>query len=371
MHEIDYQLAGEQLSLVVSPARAGSLAQAVVAHYKSSERKSTVFMAVEPDTAGLLWNSLTNGKPAIGKTSSTIMTELKCGRLSETVWPLLKCGTDASITISDYEAHRASLELQMLGIAGPSGAASLVALRALSESDKTQLGLNQDSIVVLICTERGPMNFKTLKDVASDNTLVQIGSSNPDFSSIPGPGETSIAQYITVWLQHRNIEYHWIEPTPGRPSVVGIARGSGGGKSLMFNGHMDTVTLLGYNGDPLNLLISDGNLYGRDSADMKSGLAVGMVAIANVKGINLRGDMILAAVADEESESLGMEQLLQAGWRADAAIIAEPTEMALINKHKGFALFQVDIHGAAAHGSRADLGVDAICKAGYFLVELG
>ncbi|EGE85174.2 hypothetical protein BDDG_08119 [Blastomyces dermatitidis ATCC 18188] len=348
MHEIDYQLAGEQLSLVVSPAGAGSLAQAVVAHYKSSERKSTVFMAVEPDTAGLLWNSLTNGKPAIGKTSSTIMTELKCGRLSETVWPLLKCGTDASITISDYEAHRASLELQMLGIAGPSGAASLVALRALSESDKSQLGLNQDSI-----------------------TLVQIGSSNPDFSSIPGPGETSIAQYITVWLQHRNIEYHWIEPTPGRPSVVGIARGSGGGKSLMFNGHMDTVTLLGYNGDPLNLLISDGNLYGRDSADMKSGLAVGMVAIANVKGINLRGDMILAAVADEESESLGMEQLLQAGWRADAAIIAEPTEMALINKHKGFALFQVDIHGAAAHGSRADLGVDAICKAGYFLVELG
>ncbi|KLJ07324.1 hypothetical protein EMPG_10017 [Blastomyces silverae] len=377
MHEIDHQLAGEQPSLVVCPVRAGSLAQAVVTHYKAPGRKSTAFMAVEPDTAGLLWNTLTNGKSAIGKASSTIMTELKCGRLSETAWPLLKCGTDASITISDYEAHRASLELQTLGVAaGPSGAASLAALRALSESDKTRLGLNQDSVVVLICTERGPTNYNTPKDVASDDvidltqTLVQIDSSNPDFGSIPGPGETSIAQYITAWLQHRNIEYHWIEPTPGRPSVVGIARGSGGGKSLMFNGHMDTVTLLGYNGDPLKPLISDGNLYGRGSADMKSGLAAGMVAIANAKGMNLRGDVILAAVADEESESLGTEQLLQAGWRADAAIIAEPTGMALINKHKGFALFQVDIHGVAAHGSRADLGVDAICKAGYFLVEL-
>ncbi|PGH29937.1 hypothetical protein GX50_07309 [[Emmonsia] crescens] len=377
MHEIDHQLAGEQPSLVVCPIGSGSLAQSVLTHYKEPERGSTAFMAVEPDTSGILWKSLTHGKPSVGTTSATIMAELNCRRLSETAWPLLKSGTDASITISDYEAHRASLELQALGVAaGPSGAASLAALRALNASDKARLGLHQGSIIILICTEGGPTNYNTPKDVASDDvidltqTLVQIDSSNPDFGSIPGPGETSIAQYITAWLQHRDIEYHWIEPTPGRPSIVGVARGSGGGKSLMFNGHMDTVTLLGYNGDPLNAIISDGNLYGRGSADMKSGLAAGMVAIANAKVMNLRGDVILAAVADEESESLGTEQLLQAGWRADAAIIAEPTEMALINKHKGFALFLVDIYGVAAHGSRADLGVDAICKAGYFLVEL-
>ena len=200
--------------------------------------------------------------------------------------------------------------------------------------------------------------------------LVQIDSSNPDFGSTPGPGEAAIAEYITAWLQDRDIETHWIEPTQGRPSVVGIVRGSGGGKTLMFNGHMDTVTLLGYNGNPLSGDIVDGNMYGRGSADMKSGLAASMLAVASAKSKNLRGDVILAAVADEESESVGTEQILQAGWRADAAIISEPTEMALINTHKGLALFEVDIHGVASHGSRADLGIDAICKAGYFLVEL-
>lgn len=206
--------------------------------------------------------------------------------------------------------------------------------------------------------------------VALTQQLVRIDSSNPDFGSTPGPGETRIARYITAWLQHRGIETHWIENTPGRPSVVGIVRGSGGGKSLMFNGHIDTVTLLGYKGDALSAEIVDGNMYGRGTADMKSGLAASMLAVASAKAKNLRGDVILAAVADEESESQGTEQLLRAGWRADAAIVSEPTGMALINRHKGFALFEVDIHGVACHGSRADLGIDAICKAGYFLVEL-
>ena len=218
--------------------------------------------------------------------------------------------------------------------------------------------------------------YAASRDVSTEDvvelarTLVQIDSSNPDFGSTPGPGETAIAKYITAWLKRRDIESYWIEPTKGRPSVVGIVRGSGGGKSLMFNGHMDTVTLLGYNGDPLSADIVDGNMYGRGTADMKSGLAASMLALASAKSKNLRGDVILAAVADEESESRGTEDVLRAGWRADAALVAEPTEMALIHKHKGLALFEVNVHGVAAHGSRADLGVDAICKAGYFLVEL-
>lgn len=217
---------------------------------------------------------------------------------------------------------------------------------------------------------------KLERDVSPDDVvsltqaLVQIDSSNPDFGSIPGPGESEIADYVTEWLESRGVECHRIEKTQGRPSVVGIVRGSGGGKSLMFNGHLDTVTLLGYNGDALSAHIENGNMYGRGTADMKSGLAASMLAVASARGKGLKGDVILAAVADEESESIGTEEVLAAGWRADAAIVAEPTEMALINTHKGFALYEVDIHGVACHGSRADLGVDAICKAGYFLVEL-
>ncbi|OBT70895.1 hypothetical protein VF21_10165 [Pseudogymnoascus sp. 05NY08] len=375
MREIDDQLSGQQIDLVVCPVGVGSLAQAAVTHCKKAGRPSA-FMTVEPDTAGCLWKGLTRGEPAIEATSATIMEGLQCGTLSNAAWPPLKSGTTASLTISDYEAHLASLELQSFGIAsGPCGAAALAALRRLDESDKARLGLNQNSVIVLLCTE-STISYTIPKDVATDDvvsltqTLVQIDSSNPDLGSTGGPGETAIAQYITAWLQHRDIESHWIEPTPTRPSVVGIVRGSGGGKSLMFNGHIDTVTLLGYDGDPLSAEIANGNIYGRGTADMKSGLAAAMVALASAKGLKLKGDVILAAVADEEAESIGTEHVLQAGWRADAAIVAEPTEMAIINSHKGLALFEVDIYGLAAHGSRPDLGIDAICKAGYFLVEL-
>ncbi|OQE19632.1 hypothetical protein PENFLA_c018G05303 [Penicillium flavigenum] len=210
----------------------------------------------------------------------------------------------------------------------------------------------------------------TIDDVVSlTQTMVQIDSSTPGSGSNTA-GETTVAQYICAWLQHRNIECHWIEETPGRPSVIGVVRGSGDGKALMFNGHTDTVTLQGYDGDPLSGHIANGRLYGRGSADMKSGMAAAMIATASAAKLNLRGDVILAAVADEECDSIGTEQVLAAGWRADAAIVAEPTDFAIINAHKGYVLLEVDIHGVAAHGSRPDLGVDAICKAGYFLVEL-
>ena len=209
----------------------------------------------------------------------------------------------------------------------------------------------------------------TIDDVvALTQALVRIDSSNTDSG---GPGESQIASFVQAWLSHRSIETHRIEPVPGRPSIVGIVRGTGGGKSIMLNGHMDTVTLAGYDGDALSAHIEDGKMYGRGTADMKSGLAAQMVALANTaKAKDLKGDVILAAAADEEASSIGTTALLDAGWRADAAIVAEPTEMALVTAYKGIATFEVDMFGKAAHGSRPDLGVDAICKAGYLLVEL-
>ena len=126
----------------------------------------------------------------------------------------------------------------------------------------------------------------------------------------------------------------------------------------------------GYEDDPLSGKIKDGKLFGRGSADMKGGVAAAMIALAKARQLALRGDVIFAGVADEEANSVGTEQILAAGWEADAAIVSEPTDLAIIHKHKGFVWLEVDIYGIAAHGSRADLGVDAICKAGYFLVEL-
>ena len=376
LHEVDKQLEGAHPNLVVAPVGVGSFAQAVVTHYKQSGRSPTAVLAVEPDTAACLWKSLQQGTNVGVETVSTIMEGMNCGMVSSISWPLLQAGVDASSTISDYESHAAVLYLQKHGIeAGPCGSAALAAIRRLSPLDKTALGLSKDSVIVLLCTE-GPRSYETPRSVSTDDAveltqaLVQINSANPSLGSHDAPGETAIARYIIAWLEHRGIETHWIEETRGRPSVVGIVRGSGGGKSLMYNGHIDTVALTGYEGDPLSGKIEEGKLYGRGAADMKGGIATAMVALAKAKTVNLRGDVIFTGVADEEAESIGTEQVLRAGWRADGAVVNEPTDYIIMTRHKGFVWLEVDIFGLAAHGSRPDLGIDAIAKTGYFLVEV-
>ncbi|KAI1764942.1 acetylornithine deacetylase [Hypoxylon sp. FL1150] len=376
LSEIDHDLQGINPDLVILPVGVGSLAHSVVSHYKSKENPPAI-LAVEPDTAACLWKSLRRGEVQAEQTTYTIMSGLDCGTISSISWPVLQSGVDASLTISDYEAHLASVYLtnEANVSSGPCGAASLAALRRLNDSDKTKLGLKHDSVVVLLSTE-GEREYDTPLDVSVDDpivltqTLVRINSANPTLGSIPGPGETKIAQYIAQWLEYRDIETHWIEPTKGRPSIAGMARGSGGGASLMLNGHIDTATLLGYDGDALSGEIRDGKLYGRGAADMKGGVAAALVALANAKEMKLRGDVVFAGVADEEAVSIGTQQVLEAGWKTDAAIVSEPTDLGIVYAHKGFVWLQVNIHGLAAHGSRPDLGVDAISHAGYFLVEL-
>ncbi|UKZ72507.1 hypothetical protein TrVFT333_000137 [Trichoderma virens FT-333] len=376
MLEVDGQLGSITPDLVVVPVGVGSFAQAVVTHFKQQGKQTTV-LTVEPDTSASLWKSLRKGESSTtSEKTPSIMAGLDCGTPSSISWSILRHGVDASLTISDFEAHQACGYLKSQGVsAGPCGAAPIAALRRLNPSNRETLGLTKDSVVVVFCTE-GPRQYEIPHSVASDDpveltqTLVKINSANPSLGSIPGPGETAIARYITAWMEHRDIETHWIEPTLGRPSVVGIARGSGGGKSLMLNGHIDTVTLMGYDGDPLGGDIKDGKLYGRGAADMKCGVAAAMATLANAKKQGLRGDVIFTGVADEEFESIGTQQVLEAGWRADGAIVSEPTNLEIQYAHKGFVWFEVDIHGLASHGSRYDLGIDAICKSGYFLVEL-
>jgi acetylornithine deacetylase/succinyl-diaminopimelate desuccinylase family protein len=357
--EIDEQLTGLHATHVFMPVGVGSFAQAVTSYFRR-EGSSTSVIAVEPDTAAYLRHSLELGCLASVKTIPTIMAGLDCGTVSTIAWPVLEKGVRASMSISDYEAYSAVVYLESQGIfAGPCGASTVAALRRLSSDDKIGLGIDSSSVIVLV---DDPVKLTQI--------LVQINSANPSLGSVPGPGETAIARYIYSWLQHRGLEAHWIEPTKGRPSVVGVTRGSGGGKSLMLNGHIDTVTTMGYEGDPLSGTIADGKLYGRGAADMKCGVAAAMVALANSKRMGLKGDVIFTGVADEENLSIGTEDVLRAGWRADGAIINEPTNLCVVNAHKGFVWLEITVHGTAAHGSRADLGVDAIAKAGHFLAEL-
>jgi acetylornithine deacetylase len=195
--------------------------------------------------------------------------------------------------------------------------------------------------------------------------LVSVNSINPDL--VPGaPGEGEVAAVIAEWLARHGLAVTISEPKPGRPNVVGLRKGSGGGRTLLLNGHTDTVGVAGM-AEPFKPRLADGRLYGRGAYDMKAGLAAAMVAAAQAGPT--RGDVIVAAVMDEEFAGLGTEAL--AGTvKADAAIVCEPTEQALVVAHKGFAWFEIETHGVAAHGSLPELGVDAIVKMGPVLQGL-
>jgi diaminopropionate ammonia-lyase len=152
--EIDEQLNGEKLTVIVTPCGVGSLAQAIVSHYKTGSVPPTAVLTVEPQTAGSLHESLKAGKLLSISTSSSIMTGLECGTISSAAWPILKKGVDVSVTVSDWEVHEAVLELEREGLkAGPCGAAALAGLRFVVSKYRTVLGLDREAVVVLLCTE--------------------------------------------------------------------------------------------------------------------------------------------------------------------------------------------------------------------------
>ncbi|MGZ6346838.1 MAG: M20/M25/M40 family metallo-hydrolase, partial [Anaerolineales bacterium] len=197
--------------------------------------------------------------------------------------------------------------------------------------------------------------------------LVAIDSVNPNLAA-SAPGESKISAFIANWLKSAGVEAQLIESMPGRSNVVGIAHGTGGGMTMLLNGHMDTVGVGGML-NPHKPVLKEGRLYGRGAYDMKGGLAACMAAIAAVKKEHLRGDVVFTAVVDEEYASQGTQQLATQ-YHADGAIVAEFTELQLITAHRGFAWLEVETIGMAAHGSRPDLGIDAIVKMGKVLVEL-
>jgi acetylornithine deacetylase len=194
--------------------------------------------------------------------------------------------------------------------------------------------------------------------------LVSIESVNPTL--IPsGSGEAPIARFVASWLAHEGLDVELVEPIPGRPSVVGVLRGTGGGASLMLNAHMDTVGA-GAMSSAFEPIVKDGRVYGRGAYDMKASLAAIMIAGREAKTLGLQGDLIVTAVADEEVASIGTSAVVER-FGADAAIVTEPTELRLCLAHKGFVWLEVESRGVAAHGSRPDLGVDAIGQMGRIL----
>jgi acetylornithine deacetylase len=204
---------------------------------------------------------------------------------------------------------------------------------------------------------------ETLRD------LVRINSINPTL--VPGgAGESEIAGYVAGSLERCGLSAARYEPEPGRVSVVGTLVGSGGGRSLMLNAHYDTVGVEGM-AEPFSGAIRDGKLYGRGAYDMKGSLAAGMAAAKALVdgGAALRGDLLVAAVADEEYGSIGTADLCMR-LKVDAAIVTEPTSLRVCLAHKGYMWIEVETTGRAVHGSKFEQGVDANMRMGRFLGEL-
>jgi acetylornithine deacetylase len=193
--------------------------------------------------------------------------------------------------------------------------------------------------------------------------LVAIDSVNPALVA-GGAGEGEAAAFVADWCREHGLEAEVVGDE--RPSVIVRRRGSGGGRSLLLNGHLDTVGVAGMDA-PFEPRIENGRLYGRGSYDMKGAIAAILVAAASLDG--LRGDIVVTAVADEELASVGTETVLE-HVTADAAMVVEPTELQLAVAHRGFVGFEIETKGVAAHGSRPDLGEDAIVKMGPILVAL-
>jgi acetylornithine deacetylase/succinyl-diaminopimelate desuccinylase family protein len=201
--------------------------------------------------------------------------------------------------------------------------------------------------------------------------LVAIDSVNPTL--VPGgAGEGEIAARVAEEMRSFGMAVETPEAAPGRPNAVGVLEGRRPGPALMFCGHIDTVGVEGMTA-PFDPVERDGRLYGRGSVDMKGGVAAMLGAARKVAERGLpAGRLIVAAVADEEYTSLGAEALVKEMKTPEitAAVVTEPTDLAVVVGHKGFSWVEVEAGGRAAHGSRPREGRDAILRMGRVLARL-
>lgn len=160
----------------------------------------------------------------------------------------------------------------------------------------------------------------------------------------------------------------------GSPDVVGVLKGSGGGRSMLLNGHVDVVPAGGndWTDDPWSGKYEDGKVYGRGANDMKGALVAYLMAMKAIKeaDISLKGDVLIGSVIGEETGGAGTLSLISRGYKADGAIISEPSDLRVCPVSMGVIWFRVRIRGFMAHAATSYLGVNAISKAAMLIQEI-
>ena len=186
--------------------------------------------------------------------------------------------------------------------------------------------------------------------------MVAFKSINPRFMAEPESSEErEVQEYLEARLKALGLQLARWEKEPRRPNLVALLPGSGGGRSLAFNGHIDVVPIGDFDGwdyDPWGSDIVAGKLYGRGSVDMKAGVVAFVAATEAIiaSEITLRGDLQLHIVVDEEAGGFaGTRDVIACGYRADGIIVAEPTSGRIEAAEGGLSWVRVTIRGRAAH----------------------
>jgi acetylornithine deacetylase len=180
------------------------------------------------------------------------------------------------------------------------------------------------------------------------------------------PGERALAERMVAVMRDIGLEA-WLQPVDGaRVNAIGIWRGTGGGPSLMFNGHLDTNPATeGWTVDPWGGVIDDAFIYGIGVSNMKAGVAAAFCAVRALAaaGIRLRGDVILTFVVGELQGGIGTLALIESGLRADWFINCEPTDLQAVTMHAAAFTFIIELEGRTRHLSKREEAVDALLAA--------
>ncbi|MDY7041126.1 MAG: M20 family metallopeptidase, partial [Chloroflexota bacterium] len=192
-----------------------------------------------------------------------------------------------------------------------------------------------------------------------------------------GEAEEPAARWVETRFKEMGLQTTWEEVEPGRPNVIGIHKGDDNGKTLMFEGHTDVVTegdASQWTHDPFGAEIVEGRIYGRGANDMKGGLVAAICATKAIveSGVQLKGNILIGALADEEGLMKGVKHFVRQGWaeNVDAALICEPEDNRLCVAQKGVMWVRITATGKMAHGCMPLTGVNPIYPMGAFLTEL-
>jgi acetylornithine deacetylase/succinyl-diaminopimelate desuccinylase family protein len=211
-------------------------------------------------------------------------------------------------------------------------------------------------------------DFPPVSPVAPDPQLAAFLAELVRIPSVNPPGdEIAVAQVVARRLEAAGLDVEIIESAPRRANVIGRLRGTGGGPTLILNGHMDVQPAAGgWTRDPFGAEIEDGRLFGRGSMDMKAGVTAMVFAAERLaaSGRPLRGDLVITAVADEVGGGhKGTGFLLKKGLvSGDMAVVCEPTGDQVYVAHRGTAWIEIEVTGKSAHSGRPWMGVNAIQK---------